>query len=161
VLIVSNTSPLSNLAVIEEIPLLQKIYPKIEIPPAVHIELLRLPEIQTVITSLVLDGWLEIRTPSDRQRVQIIQQTLDPGESEAIALALELNADRLLIDERLGRDIATQYGVKIRGILGILVNAKSQGLVPALKPLLDRLINEAGFRVAPALYDRILQEGRE
>jgi uncharacterized protein len=160
-LIVSNTSPLSNLAVIGEITLLQKIYPKILIPPIVYIELVRLPKNQLSITTLIETGWLEIQTPKNIQLIQSLEQNLDPGESAAIALAIELNADRLLIDERLGRNVATQYGLNIRGILGILVNAKEQGIIPAAKPILDRLIHEAGFRVSQALYTRILQESGE
>ncbi|UBF28141.1 DUF3368 domain-containing protein [Kovacikia minuta CCNUW1] len=156
-LVVSNTSPLSNFAVIGKIALLQQIYPKILIPPVVHNELMRLHEIQLIITSLVTAGWLEIQIPTNLQLVQTLQQTLDPGESEAIALALELNADRLLIDERLGRTIATQYGINIRGIVGILINAKDQGLIPTLKPLLDQLITQAGFRVGQALYEYSLR----
>jgi uncharacterized protein len=66
-----------------------------------------------------------------------------------------------LIDERLGRNVATQYGLNIRGILGILVNAKEQGIIPAAKPILDRLIHDAGFRVSQALCTRILQESGE
>jgi predicted nucleic acid-binding protein len=54
-----------------------------------------------------------------------------------------------------------QRGLKVRGILGIIVNAKNQGLLPADKPLLDRLINEAGFRVSQALYERTLQKAGE
>ena len=90
-----------------------------------------------------------------------LQIQLDPGESEAIALVLELNANRLLIDERLGRNIATQYGLKIRGILGLLVNAKEQGLIELLKPILDDLLARSGFRVRQDLYDRILQDVSE
>ena len=160
-LIVSNTSPLGNLAVIGEISLLQQIYPKMLIPSIVHIELMSLPEIQPTIATLVITGWLEIQTPKNLQLIQSLEQTLDPGEAAAISLASELNADRLLIDERLGRRIATQYGLKVRGILGILVNAKEEGLIPAAKPLLDRLVNEAGFRVSQALYIRTLQESGE
>ena len=62
------------------------------------------------------------------------------------------------MDERLGRNVATSYGPKLRGLLGIIINAKQQGLISVLKPILDRLINQAGFRVSPALYDRTLQE---
>ncbi|NEQ66202.1 MAG: DUF3368 domain-containing protein [Symploca sp. SIO2D2] len=160
-LIVSNTSPLSNLAVIGEINLLQQIYPKILIPPIVHTELINFPEIQPTITTLINLGWLELQAPKNLQLVQTFAQTLDSGEAAAISLALEINADRLLIDERLGRKIALQYGLKIRGILGILVNAKNQGLIPAVKPLLDRLIGEAGFRVSQVLYVRTLQESNE
>jgi uncharacterized protein len=158
--IVSNTSPLSNLAVIGETSLLQQIYPKILIPPIVHTELIRLPEIQPTISALINTGW-KVQVPQNLQLLQTLNQTLDPGEAAAISLAIELDADRLLIDERLGRSIALQYNLKIRGILGIIVNAKSQELIPSAKPLLDRLISEAGFRVSPALYDRTLQESGE
>jgi hypothetical protein len=162
---VSNTSPISNLisnlTLIGEISLLKKIYPKIIIPPAVHTELTRLPNLQPTITSFIAEGWLEIQPPTNFQLLQTLNQALDPGESEAIALAISLGADRLLIDERLGRNIATNYGLKLRGIVGILINAKQQGMIPALKPILDQLIGQAGFRVSQALYNRALQEVSE
>jgi uncharacterized protein len=159
--VVSNTSPLSNLAVIGEINLLKEIYAKILIPPVVPAELICLPAIQPIISTLITTGWLEIQTPGNLEVIQSLKQTLDPGESAAIALALDCKADRLLIDERLGRKIATQYGLKIRGVLGILVNAKEQGIIPATKPILDRLVNDAGFRVGQAIYTRTLQESGE
>jgi uncharacterized protein len=159
--VVSNTSPLSNLAVVGEMALLQQIYPQILIPSVVQAELMCLSEIQPVISKLINIGWLEIQDPTDQQLIQTLNQMLDPGEAAAIALAIELNADRLLIDEQLGRSIALQYGLKIRGLLGILVNAKNQGLIFATKPILDRLMSEAGFRVGQALYERVLQESGE
>ncbi len=159
--VVSNTSPLSNLAVIGELELLQKIYPKILIPPTVHDELIRFQEIRSVISNVIEAGWLEVQAPQNTQLIQTLNQFLDPGEAAAIALAIDISADRLLIDERIGRSIASQYNIKIRGILGILVNAKSQGLIPTVKPLLERLMGEAGFRVGQTLYDRILQESGE
>lgn len=159
--VVSNTSPLSNLAVIGELGLLQKIYPKILIPPAVHDELTCFQEIQPTIVNMMKADWLEVQTPKNIQLTQTLNQLLDPGEAAAIALAVDIKADRLLIDERIGRSIASQYNIKIRGILGLLVNAKSQGLIVTVKPFLDRLISEAGFRVSQTLYDRILQESDE
>lgn len=157
-LIVSNTSPISNLILIGEISLLQQIYPQVIIPRAVHLELTRLPILQPTMRSLVGSGWLEIQTPTDLQLLNILSQTLDPGETEAIALAVELSANRLLIDERLGRRVAVNDGLKLRGLLGILIHAKQRGMIPILKPILDRLINQAGFRVSQALYARTLQE---
>jgi uncharacterized protein len=157
-IIVSNTSPISNLIIIGEIALLQQIYPKVIIPPAVYSKLTRLPTLQPTMISLLDDGLLEIQAPTNLQVLDTLNQTLDPGEAEAIALAVELSADRLLMDERLGRSIAASYGLKLRGLLGLLINAKQQGLIPVLKPILDRLINQAGFRVSQALYDRTLQE---
>lgn len=160
-LIVINTSPLSNLAIIGELSLLQSVYPKILIPSIVEAELMRLPEIQPIISNQIASGWLEVQVPTDLQLLQALSQSLDPGEAAAIALAIDLNADRLLIDEKLGRRIASEYGLKIRGIVGVLVNAKTEGLVPAVQPILDRLIEQAGFRISQSLYDRILQESGE
>jgi len=159
--IVSNTSPLSNLAVIGELDLLQQIYPKILVPPVVRSELMQFSEIRPAIATLFTTGWLEVQVAQDFQLIWALEQTLDPGEAAAIALATELKADRLLIDERLGRRIAMQRGLKVRGILGIIVNAKNEGLLLAAKPLLDRLIHEAGFRVSRALYERTLQQAGE
>lgn len=155
--IVSNTSPLSNLIFIGEIAWLRQVYPKITIPPMVHTELSRLEKIRPAIASLIQQGWLEIQTPND----VTLKQSLDPGEAEAIALALEIKADRLLIDERLGRQVAARQGLKIRGIVGLLIRAKQQGLIPEVKPVLDRLRSQAGFRVSPALYATALQEAGE
>lgn len=159
--VVSNTSPLSNLAAISKINLLQQIYPQILILPAVHTELIRFPKIQPAINTCLNSGFLEIRKPTNTKLIQTLNQPLDRGEAEVIALAIEIKADRLLIDESLGRGIAEAYTLKIRDILGILVNAKEHGLLTAVKPLLDDLIKTAGFRVSNVLYERILQTAGE
>ena len=87
-------------------------------------------EVQTV-------SWLEVKRIANRNVVERLQGEvrLDPGESEAIALPLELNADLLLIDERRGRAEANRLGLRVTGLLDILVEAKRQNLVAAVKPL--------------------------
>ena len=82
---------------------------------------------------------------------------MDIGEVEAIALAVELNADQVLIDERRGRLIADRFNLQYTGVLGILVEAKSRGFIAAVKPLMNALLNQAGFWIDPALCDRVLQ----
>ncbi|MCT7959389.1 DUF3368 domain-containing protein [Laspinema sp. D1] len=161
-IIVSNTSPLSNLAVIGHLHLLSQIYPKIIIPQAVANELTNAPPEDAAIRAVPNLDWIEIQPVTHRSQVEtLLQKKLDLGEAEAIALALELNADRLLIDEQLGRREASNLGIEITGILGILVAAKARLLIPAVQPIMDALIAQAGFRISTALYIRILQAANE
>lgn len=93
--------------------------------------------------------------------IQESQENIDWGEAEAIALALELKADLLVMDERRGRAVATSYGLQVTGLLGVLLQAKRNNLIPAIKPLLDQLIEQADFRVSSQLYTTILQSAGE
>jgi len=158
VIVISDTSAITNLAAIQYLQLLPQLYNQVTIPEAVYRELaeIDLPvpgtlEVQTA-------PWLEVRQVVSRAIVERLQAEvrLDPGESEAIALALELNADLLLIDERRGRAEANRLGVRITGLLGILVEAKQKKLIIAVKPLMDALIDTSDFRVSSALYNQIL-----
>ena len=87
--------------------------------------------------------------------VHALQSELDAGEAEAIALAVELQAELLLVDERRARVVATRLGLNVVGVLGVLVEAKHKSLIPHLKPILGDLITRAGFRVSPQLYEQV------
>ena len=73
-----------------------------------------------------------------------------------IALALELKADALLIDERLGRRQASRLGLSITGLLGVLLAAKKKSLVSAVRPVVEALVSEANFRISDQLYLEVL-----
>ena len=98
---------------------------------------------------------------SDLTTVEAIRRELDDGESEAIGLALELKADLLLIDERRGRAVAERLGLRLVGLLGSLIEAKRKGFVLQVKPILDELVETAGFRVSSALYYEVLEAAEE
>jgi len=157
-IVVSDTSPLNGLVIVGHLPLLQQIYERVLIPPAVADELKRGGEDEPRITQVLSVDWIEICQPTNIQLVKTLQteSNLDRGESEAIALAQELKADELLIDERLGRKEAVRLGLNITGLLGILLVAKRRGLVTEIRPIIDSLIQEASFRVSDRLYLEVL-----
>lgn len=101
-IVVSDTSPLSGLAIVGYLPLLQQLYERVLIPSAVADELIRGGEDDDRISQVLSLSWIEVRQPNDLQQVALLETdcNLDRGEAQAITLALELGADELLIDER-------------------------------------------------------------
>jgi len=158
VIVVSDTSPLSGLAVVGYLTLLQQLYQRVLIPPAVRDELVRGGEDDERIVFVLSLDWIEVRQPVNLQLVEALESdsNLDRGEAEAIVLAMELGADELLIDERLGRREAIRLGLSIVGLLGVLLVTKRHGLVAAIRPVIDDLIAQAGFRVSHQLYTEVL-----
>jgi predicted nucleic acid-binding protein len=159
VIVISDTSVITNLAAIQHLPLLTQLYCQVIIPEAVYRELADIdPPVAGTLEAQSAD-WLQVRQVTDLSVIQRLRNEvrLDPGESEAIALTLELKADLLLIDERRGRAEADRLGLRIIGLLGILVEAKRRNLIAAVKPLIDAMISTSEFRVSPALYNQILE----
>lgn len=157
-IIVSNTSPISNLLIVGQFELIQQIYQQVVVPPTVEREVRALQSFGIDLAIYTSATWLSVQMPTDVLLVDNLKNELDDGEAEALALALQLKADRLLIDERLGRLVAVRYGLKITGILGILRTAKMLGLIPKMKPILDDLVQQAGFWVDQVLYEQVLRD---
>ena len=157
-LIISDTSPITNLIRIGQLDILEELFEEVVIPQQVYDELLNYENQKAEIEKR---KWISVKDVSDREKVKELETKLDAGEAEAIILANELKADILIIDERKGRRIAEDYGLKIIGLLGVLIRAKKEGCLKELKPILDTLIDEIGFRVSNDLYNRILKEAQE
>jgi uncharacterized protein len=158
-LVVSDTSPVRALAHLGRLDFLRVLYGEVWVPPSVVRELAsprgRGPAVDALAAGLI------VRSPSDVARVATLKRDLDPGESEAIALALEVGADLLLIDEYDGRAIAKGLGLGIKGVLGLLVDAKTAGLLVSVRPAIDRLQVEIDFHVAPHIRRQILEQAGE
>jgi uncharacterized protein len=163
-IVVSDTSPITNLAAIRQLELLQQLYVSIVIPTAVFNEMAGVDKIVPGAIEVQTLPWIQKISVVDFQQVrelQTIQDNIDLGEAEAIVLALELKADLLLMDERRGRALATSCGINVIGLLGILLQAKHKGLVTAVKPLIDQLRAEVDFGVSEKLYIAILESAGE
>ena len=160
-IIVSDTSALSNLALVEHLWLLETIYQNVIIPDVVASELAAASN--PAIPAILQLDWVQTKSLTQSQLANQLQQErgLDAGEANAIALALEIRADDLLIDERLGRQEAVRLGLSIIGILGVLLIAKQRNLIAQVKPVMDALANKAGFRISPQLYQRVLTLSQE
>ncbi|MDZ7696728.1 MAG: DUF3368 domain-containing protein [Deltaproteobacteria bacterium] len=161
--VVSNTSPIMNLAIIGELPLLRDQFGEVLIPEAVLEELRmeeNLPGSQSVLDALTL-GWIRIEAVKHYPLVRAMQRDLDKGEAEAITLATEVDADWLLMDERDGRKAARSMELKVLGILGVLLKARRNGKLESLKKAMGRLQKKAGFYIQADLYNAMIREARE
>jgi len=155
--VVSNTSPIINLAAIGQLGLLHQLYGPILIPQAVFDEI--------AVVGAGQPGAREVRNPQDFPRHSIqnhslchsLQLSLDDGEAEAITCAMETQADLLLLDERRGYRAATALGLNVVGVLGVLLEAHHKKLIGELKPLLDDLRSKADFWIAAELYQSVLK----
>jgi hypothetical protein len=152
-IVVSDTSIVTSLIQIGHLALLQKLHGKVLIPRAVHQELVR--------SHTVLPEFLEVREILDRGMVARLEAELDLGEAEAIVLAKESRADLLLIDEKLGRRVAVREGIRISGLLALLVVAKRRGLISSVRETAGQLESRAGFRVSDAVKLELFREANE
>jgi len=160
-IVVSNTSPVINLAIVNQLNLLPQLYGKVVIPQAVYDEIVLEGAGQAGAEEVEQSAWIEVRQVTNRPLVTSLESDLDLGEAEAVVLAVELKAELLLIDERKGRAIADRLGANSIGLLGVLVKAKHDGLIPAVGPVMDSLMTKAGFWISQELYDHILQVSGE
>jgi len=161
--VVSNTSPLLNLAIIDHLFLLPQQFGQVLIPQAVLAELKvnqALPGSNALRTALN-EGWLIPQSVSNKALVSLLRQELHQGESEAIALAVEVSAERILLDEKEARQSARALGLALTGILGILLKGWHEGTVASMKVVTERLQREANFWIAPDLLNQLLQESGE
>lgn len=159
-LVVSNTSPILNLAIIDRLALLHEQFGEVIIPSAVQDELKVDSDLPGSIATAqaLVSGWLRVESAQDQMLVRVLQRDLDKGEAEAIALAVQLNAAWVLLDEREGRKVAQLLGLRVTGVLGILLRACREGELSSMQEAIEELRDKAGFYINPVLAADLIKE---
>jgi uncharacterized protein len=158
--VVSDTSPIRALAFVDALSLLHALFGEVLVPSAVEQEL-RTPRDGGAPVDLTQVPFIQVCQPTDLSRIAELRADLDPGEAEAIALAGQIGATLLLIDERKGRRFAQAAGFQTMGALGVLLRAKKANLIPAIKPKLCQLRDGLRFFIADELFDELLDVAGE
>ncbi|MEW6095355.1 MAG: DUF3368 domain-containing protein [bacterium] len=160
-MIVANSTPLINFATIHRLDIIEQLFGKIVIPKAVEMELVEKGERYPTAKELQDATFIEIMEIQNITLYNLLKLNLDEGEAESITLALEQKAELLLLDELAGRAIAQFHNIPFIGSIGCLVKAKSIGIIPKIKPLLDAMCTEARFWIDNDLYQSILNDNNE
>jgi uncharacterized protein len=156
VVVVSDASPLRALHHLHLLSLCRDLYGTVIVPTAVQREL-RQATTHCPAWEIVDIPWFEIKTTLAERAALGVPADLDDGEAEAIALALELHGDLLLMDERKGTAAARKLGLATIGVFGVLLEAKRKNLIEAILPPVDRLIAELQFFTTPAVRKRLAE----
>jgi len=150
-----NTSPLFYLHRLGLLELLNKLYGHITVPEAVEKELKEGQAQGEDVPQLENYPWVEIKSVSMPRYLQLIAD-LGPGESEVLALATNHPSALVILDDKLARRIAEMQGFRLTGTAGVLVQAKQKGLVPALKLVIEKLL-DLDFRLKPDFVKATLE----
>jgi predicted nucleic acid-binding protein len=156
-IIVSNTTPLNYLTLIDEIEILPQLFGTLIIPPAVHAELQHPDAPEPVRTwANTLPPWIHVHPLTISN--SLLSQQLDPGETEAILLAQAMQAHLVLLDDFRAREIAHSQGLTVTGTLGLLDRAASQKLIDL--PRAIQKLQQTSFWVSDRLLQQLLQKYR-
>ena len=158
--IICNATPLIAFARIARLDLLRKVAGNIIIPKAVADEISGYDDRRSGAISLPQETWISVASVQSEQQVRLLLPTLDRGESEVIALALELRPKLVLMDELTGRKVAESLDLKVCGSVGLLIKAKQMGEIPAVKPLLDAM-KKQGIYYGSKFIDAVLRTVNE
>jgi predicted nucleic acid-binding protein len=154
--VISDASPVIALAFLGLEALLHSLFAEVLIPSAVAAEVRQPRGVFGGIDCSAIPG-LRVLDPTSSAPLSHRHGMLDPGERAAIALAVEHRNSLLIIDERRGREVARELGVRVTGTVGILLRAKQNALIASVRPLLDRLRRDLDFFLSQELYDQAVR----
>ncbi len=160
-IVICDTSCISALIQVDLTDILPKLFGEIIVPEPVYSELQALNDFGSGMPEISLTPWLKIKIAAPNNLLARLLTELDEGEAHAIALAVELNADLLIIDERRGRAVAESLKIPYTGLGGVLIRAKTFGLIKEVKVVLDRIEREAKFYLSEKARNVILKAAGE
>jgi len=158
--VVCNSSALIALARINRLDILEKGVKTLNVPSFVYEEIVIQGAGRPGAEEIKEAKWIEKRDVIDHEFVMSLNTILARGESEAIALAKEIKADLIILDDEKARKVAMSEGLRITGLLAFLVQAKEKNLIKRVKPLIDTLRSK-GFFIDEDLYKDIIQNAGE
>jgi len=158
IIVISDSSPLIALSIIDKLDILAKLFKKIYVPDAVFQEVVRTDKPFAKELEIFLCG--RTKNVLNKMAVKILSADIGAGEAEAIVLALEHQPSIVLIDDLKARKFAVMNGLKIIGSMGILLKAKNEGLINAIKPLISKLLNN-DIRISNTIIEITLQAAME
>lgn len=162
-LVISDTSIISNLAMVDLLDVLKRQHQSVIVPDTVADELdqAKDPAPKQRIEAAFRAGWIMREELSHEESDFAATLKLDMGEARAISLALFRHADLLCIDERKGRVVAGELGLSITGLLGMLLLEKQAGRIASLRDCLQDLVDKANFFISPSLMKNVIEAADE
>lgn len=157
--VILNNTPLVSLWSLGRLTLLRELYHEVLIPQAVYAEFVA-TEGFVRQAALAEAPWITVGALSHPQQA-LVYVGLDQGEAEVLALALEQSARLVIIDERKARRYAQRMGLPLTGLVGVLITAKHQGLIPALRPLLEQLVQQGLFLTPELIHTALALAGEQ
>ena len=158
-IVVSDTTPLISLLKINRLELLERLFGDVMIPTAVFDELTVDKRFRTEADQIRQKSFIVVKPVNNQESASVLKRAtgLDQGESEAIVLTDELEADLLLMDEAKGRTVSNQMGLKIMGTIGILMVAYEEQVLTAdeVRECVDGL-QRAGRHIGQRHYQMLL-----
>ncbi len=155
-IVVSDSGPLIALAKIRKLNVLRELFGEIIIPKAVWIEVVERGKGKPGSDEVKNANWIKIIEVKDELSVEILRKEIEVGEAEAIILAKEINADLIILDEKIPRIIAKSLGLTVVGSLAILFIAKKRSIIEEDLELLINELRTKGVRFS----DRVIKELR-
>lgn len=154
--VVSDTTAISNLLKLGKLYYIQNVFGQIVIPVQVYEELLQLAHSGYKIDAFTEAAWISVSSVEENTLFNQLSKKLDKGETAAIVLAHQNNANFLIMDEKKGRIEAENLGIKTIGLLGILIQCRRLNVCNSLKQEMDTLREKAGFWINESLYKQVI-----